>query len=346
MSAIREFAKTQGRSWDEIFKAEELTAANYEIIRNQFKTLPSPMTSTDADLIVFGSIARNECTAKSDVDWTLLVDGQANSNHLNIAHLSEDALTKTKLAEPGKSGMFGQITFSHDLIHYIGGQDDTNHNLSRRILLLLESSMLLNDKSDGSAYERVIRGVIGKYIDNDSGFKASGKENVPRFLLNDIIRFWRTMCVDFAYKQIEQKGQNWALRNIKLRMSRRLIFVKGLLMCAKLYGTKGPTEEIKEELYKFVVQKPLEFMVSTFLEFGIPTQHIIQTLDSYDSYLGTLNDEDYRKYLSSLDMHQAYGNEKFEAARQNSHKFQLALNDVFLKDENKIKDFTIKYGVF
>jgi hypothetical protein len=56
--------------------------------------------------------------------------------------------------------MFGQITFSHDLIHYIGGQDDTNHNLSRRILLLLESSMVLNDKIDGTAYERVIRGII------------------------------------------------------------------------------------------------------------------------------------------------------------------------------------------
>jgi hypothetical protein len=154
------------------------------------------------------------------------------------------------------------------------------------------------------------------------------------------------MCVDFAYKQIEQKGQKWALRNIKLRMSRRLIFVKGLLMCAKLYGTKGSTEEIKEELYKFAAQKPLEFMVSTFLEFGVFVQHIIQALDSYNSYLGTLNDEDYRKYLSDLDMHKAYSDEKFEAARQNSHKFQDALNNVFLRDESKIREFTIKYGVF
>ena len=215
MSVIKEFAKDQGKTWDEIFKAEKLTADNFDKITKQFDLIPSPITSTDADLIIFGSLARNECTAKSDVDWTLLIDGQANSNHLNVAHIVEDTLLATGLAEPGKSGMFGQITFSHDLIHYIGGQDDTNHNLSRRILLLLESIRVLDsDKNDGTAYERVIRGVISKYIDNDSGFSASGKENVPWFLLNDIIRFWRTMCVDFAYKQIEQKKERNGHREI------------------------------------------------------------------------------------------------------------------------------------
>jgi hypothetical protein len=34
MSVIKEFAIEQGRRWEEIFKAEELTATNYEIIRN------------------------------------------------------------------------------------------------------------------------------------------------------------------------------------------------------------------------------------------------------------------------------------------------------------------------
>jgi hypothetical protein len=61
MSIIKEFAKDQGRSWDEILKAEELTSKNYEAIRNQFKSLPSPVTSSDADLVVFGSIARVAC---------------------------------------------------------------------------------------------------------------------------------------------------------------------------------------------------------------------------------------------------------------------------------------------
>ncbi len=31
------------------------------------------------------------------------------------------------------------MAFSHDIIHQIGGQDDTNKNTTQRILLLLES---------------------------------------------------------------------------------------------------------------------------------------------------------------------------------------------------------------
>jgi hypothetical protein len=218
MSIIRELAKQQNNNWEDIFAAEELTVVNFKKIQEQLAslTIHTPLTSSDAELVVFGSIARNECTINSDVDWTLLVDGQANSNHLNIAHLAESAIVSTQLAKHGHTGMFGQITFSHDLIHYIGGQDVTNHNLSKRILLLLESASINNSATgEGTALDRVVRGVIAKYIDNDSGYAASGKENVPRFLLNDIIRFWRTMCVDFAYKQIEQHGQKWALRNIK-----------------------------------------------------------------------------------------------------------------------------------
>lgn len=42
-------------------------------------------TNDDVDVVVFGSLARQEWTCGSDVDWTLLVDGQANSEHRTAA---------------------------------------------------------------------------------------------------------------------------------------------------------------------------------------------------------------------------------------------------------------------
>lgn len=351
MSIIRGFAEKHNKRWDDILNAEILTAQNFEKVRGAFGELPGgsgSITSTDADIVVFGSIARNECTVKSDVDWTLLIDGQANATHLEMAQLIGGVIVSTGLAEPGTSGLFGQNTFSHDLIHYIGGQDDTNHNLSRRLLLLLESSKVFNSNvGTGSAYERVLKGVVGKYINHDSGFNEySDKDGVPRFLLNDLIRFWRTMCVDFAYKQIEQNGLKWALRNVKLRMSRRLIFVKGLLMCANLYKQQLSKDQIIEKICNFAYEKPLEFLLGSFQKHGINEDVIIKCFDAYNSFLSVLNNEEKREHLQKLDMHQAYSDDIFLEARANTHNFRDALNSVFLSNDNNIGEFTLKYGVF
>lgn len=49
--------------------------------------------SGDASVVVFGSLARDEFTDESDLDWTLLVDGQANSDHLHTAQAIRKKLT-------------------------------------------------------------------------------------------------------------------------------------------------------------------------------------------------------------------------------------------------------------
>jgi predicted nucleotidyltransferase len=344
---VKDFEEKSHKQFGAIRSAAELTSTNLNKIRKQLNSNAfGSVESPDISIVLFGSIARNECTSNSDVDWTVLIDGQADPYHATIGSLVESSLGKLELAKPGVSGLFGKNTFSHNLLHYIGGQDDTNHNLTRRILLLLESCPL-NETETGSAYDRVLRAVIHKYIENDSGFQGvSGKENVPRFLLNDLIRFWRTMCVDFAYKQIEEQGQKWGLRNIKLRMSRRLIFVKGLLICGLLYKSDIDKDAVKEEIFNFVKAKPLDFLVDSFNKKGISNEIIMTCLKTYDEFLGILNDGEYREHLKGLKMHEAYGDEKFEDARALSHEFQASLNNVFLDQNNIFGEFAIKYGIF
>jgi len=343
---LKDFSQKHGGAWAQLLQAQELTKGFEEKI---VQSLPKErMYSSDADMVVFGSIAREECTNKSDVDWTLLIDGQANPGHLRIAQIIEKALEAVDLTKPGTTGMFGQITFSHDLIHYVGGEDDSNHNLSRRILLLLESRRISTDRSQGgTAYDRVISGIVEQYIENDSGF-ITGRTNdrVPRFLLNDIVRFWRTMCVDFAYKQREQQGRKWALRNIKLRMARRLIFIKGLLLCFKSYQSGWDANQVKEELIKNVPIPPLEFILSVLQERGIPDRLIVQLLDAYNRYLEMLNNESFRKHLEDIEMTKAYGDDRFEEARTVSHQFQDALRSIFFEVPGDIREFTLKYGFF
>src|ERR1035441_3667273 len=188
--------------------------------------------SEDTSVVVFGSLARGEWTSRSDLDWTYLIDGQANSDHLRIAQEIHKVIADHPelFRPPGQTGTFGNMAFSHEIIHQIGGQHDTNKNTTQRILLLLESAAIGRNVQ---AHDRVLRGVINRYLEEDTHLLSHDLKSyrVPRFLLNDIVRFWRTMAVDFASKQRDRAGAGWGLRNAKLRMSRKLIFASGLLIC-------------------------------------------------------------------------------------------------------------------
>src|SRR5271156_2743308 len=125
--------------------------------------------SRDASLVVFGSLARGEWTSGSDLDWTYLIDGGAKSAHLQITQDIQRVFEQQGLAEPGPTGTFGNMAFSHDIIHQIGGQNDTNKNTTQRILLLLESTPI---GKNNQAYERVIKGVINRYLEEDNHLLA------------------------------------------------------------------------------------------------------------------------------------------------------------------------------
>jgi predicted nucleotidyltransferase len=183
--------KTLNKSWPAIEKAK--AAADAQINKLRAIIQESKIDSEDISIVVFGSLARREWTSGSDLDWTMLIDGEADHEHAHTAHKFSELLEKAEFRSPGATRTFGTLTFSHNVIHQIGGLDDTNRNTTQRLLLLLES--IPGNRRE--AYDRVIRAVLRRYLQND--FREF-RLKVPRFLLNDVHRYWRTLCVDYANK--------------------------------------------------------------------------------------------------------------------------------------------------
>lgn len=302
--------------------------------------------------VVFGSLARREWTSGSDVDWTLLIDGPSDPEHLQIAQEIATALTDNKFTEPGATGTFGSIASSHDLIHYVGGLEDTNQNMTRRILLLLESVAI----GDGLVHNRVLRQILKRYIVLDPAVSTfeHPEFQVPLFLLNDIVRLWRTMAVDYATKKWQRGGDGWAVRNIKLRMSRKLLFIKGLLMC---FLCKLDAPDLNGDEAEIVLDRMVSFCVKLA---GTPAIDILcSVLDArgtdenaktivtaYNEFLESLDDPEQRKVLKDLDFDDAAGNDVFQSLRRNSHDFRDALESFFFEEDKKLARLTKRYGVF
>lgn len=311
--------------------------------------------SEDTSLVVFGSLARGEWTSKSDLDWTYLIDGGANSDHLKISQEIQKLLKEAGYAEPGPTGIFGNMAFSHDIIHQIGGQFDTNKNTTQRILLLLESCSIGRRTE---AYERVIRAVINRYLEEEVHplTRDSKTYRVPRFLLNDIVRFWRTMAVDFASKQRDRAGEGWGLRNAKLRMSRKLIFASGLLVCfsatldADLNDQISTDKDaIKLKLINHIRDRvrltPLEILAKSVEQYGIPESTGKELFGAYAEFLELLNDEKARDKLKALRATDSRSDSTFDKLRNMSRVFENALDYMFFVNPS-VAPLTRKYGVF
>jgi predicted nucleotidyltransferase len=322
--------------------------------RQEIRKLATGLDSADTSIVVSGSLARDEFTTGSDIDWTLLIDGSADPQHYGLLRKIDSVIGSLAPKPPGREGTFGEMVFSHGLFHEIGGEDDTNRNTTRRLLLLLESRVVGRD----DAYSRVVRSILDRYLLEDRGLWKGSGHRVPRFLQNDFARYWRTITVDFAYKLRHRAGRGWAIRNIKLRMSRKLIYISGLLACyrchldyddaerLKVYGDPGEKKEVIEHLQGVFRETPLEIVAGVLLRYSDLEGAAKRILGSYNEFVGILADDAQRDRLENLTESEADGDHVFQRARGLSHDFRDGLLEFFFDEPSGMGSLTKTYGVF
>jgi hypothetical protein len=351
LSAISDLETQLAADWQNLRKAHQNAGETLKAFTEAVKDV----TASDASIVVFGSLARFELTSGSDIDWTLLLDGPSDPRHHHVSQKIASAVKGLTEKDVGREGTFGSLVSSHDLVNYIGGEGDTNSNTTRRNLLLLESRSIGNDE----AYNRVKRNLLQRYLSEDSGlWRQTVTNKLPHFLLNDIARYWRTMTVDYAYKERTRGGAGIPLRNIKLGLSRKLIFVSGLLACytchlnfedavaREMFYSQQNTAGLVARLHETLKMYPLELIASVLSAFPQHDVATKQLFDTYDHFIGMLLDEKTRSHLEKLHSDNCGDDVIYQEARTLRREFQHALNSIFLEKTSLLGEFTIRYGVF
>nr|WP_295884559.1 DUF294 nucleotidyltransferase-like domain-containing protein [uncultured Devosia sp.] len=348
-SALGKLRNGDATRWTNIAEAELRSAEKMQ----QLAMLLGDLLPTDeGSFVVFGSMARREFTVDSDLDWTILIDGRADSLHLQLVHQLRNKLDEAKFKVPGPTEVFGGLVFSHDLVHAIGGDEDTNKNMTRRLLLLLESAAV-DAPGSHEVRSRIVNAVLSRYVQEDASFIGSNTraDRIPRFLLNDVVRFWRTMAVDYANKYRARAGDKWALRNIKLRMSRKLLFVSGFFMCVSwaLRDQVGDddsfvTQNLVDHLKDWTQKTPLESLATVVAQYAPSLASDI--FDNYDAFLALLNNDEKRKGLEKLSPDEAYEDAAFLEARNVATNFDVALTKLMFDSDDSVTRLVKKYGVF
>ncbi|MFC0250534.1 nucleotidyltransferase domain-containing protein [Massilia consociata] len=268
---------------------------------------------TTFTIVVGGSLARGEASDESDIDYFFFGDDEASVERAkDFLRSKEIEIAAIVGKAPSADGAFGSAACEtrQALITDIGGNNDDNAKITRRILFLLEGSWLTSPDT----FKRYRRAVLSRYVS-----EHVEPHHLTRFLLNDVIRYYRTICVDFEFKTVE-KNKEWGLRYIKLRYSRQFLYFSGIVAIAQTVGL-SPLAKV-ERLIELFDLTPIE-RVRTIC--GTSAD---EALRLYDNFLQKISSGATRTELNTVGQDRQTHTEDFKDLQSKGRLFTAELSKI------------------
>ena len=319
----------------ELARRREYSSNTIATLRSEFIGA-AKFAANKACVYATGSFGRCEASENSDLDLfiagksekSVRSDGSEDFGQKNLLNHLDEICVQAELIQAARR--FGFPEFSGDgryLDHHsvyeftstLGTEkDDVANTFTARLLLLLESKPLLEDAVYGEIVMNVIESYWRDYPDHQENF-------IPAFLANDILRIWRTFCVNYearTEREPEDKKASGKLKNYKLKHSRLLTCYSALLYLLAVHKCqKSVTPADALAMTKLTPTERLEWLRDQ-PDLPEAKNTIVNLLNQYDRFLETTNrkEEELVRQFLDKDMSRKYmeaahefGDSMFEA---------------------------------
>lgn len=236
-----------------------------------------------------GSLARRELGSHSDLDVFVTADDdrRLRSRLCDYTLFAEviQANRNLDLPEFSNDGQYLKIYFVSDLKRLTGSPTDDSENLfTTRMLLLLESAPILH----ADTHRRHLVQIVEHYYRDDRGKRTFR----PLFLLNDLLRYWRTLCLNYEERR-HDTSKSWRKKNVNLKFSRMMtVFSTVLPLTVEVVNTS-------EDLVNLCGMPALERMATALDRLDDPdlTARWPGILDLYEEFLTWKEADNFDQFL-------------------------------------------------
>lgn len=200
---------------------EEYSVGRITELRSRMESNSEISRLDDLCIYATGSLGRGDAWRESDLDVFFIRPGNAPAASAKPKPLDKARVLaaieniRGTMHLPELTERFLDFHYIEDILASMGSaEEDARNMFTARMLMLLEGTYLYNSM----AYQANLGKIVGEYFRD---YENNQEDFRPIYLINDIIRFWKTMCLNYEKKRNDVHAGNVDGR-FKLKYSRLL----------------------------------------------------------------------------------------------------------------------------